>query len=98
MMPQRLILLITAKPPPPPTNDVPVNDDFIKEISSGQNTPSTLRKSPALVLANYDYLEQRDLLLDPLSYYTCLANATTIEVFKLKTFNEAIKNNSDVKK
>ena len=90
--------LVTARPPPLPTDDVLVNDDPVDGMSSGQNTPSTLRGSPAPALANHDYLEQRDLSPDPLSYYTCLANATAIEVFKPKIFNEAIKNNSDAKK
>ena len=78
-------------------NDI-TNDDPIEDLSSGQNTPSTLQGSPPPALANHDYLEQRDLSPDPLSYYACLANATTIEVFEPRTFDKAIKNNSNAKK
>ena len=89
---------VTARPPPLPIDDVLVNDDPVDRMSSGQNTPSTLRGLPAPALANHDYLEQRDLSPNPLSYYACLANATATEVFKPKMFDEAIKNNSNAKK
>ena len=89
---------VTARLSPLPTDNVLVNDDPVDGINSGQNTPSTLRGSPAPALANHNYLEQRDLSPNPLSYYTYLANATATEVFKPKTFNKAIKNNSDAKK
>ena len=52
----------------------------------------------SLKLVNYLYLEQQNLLLNLLFYYAYLTNATNPEAFKPKTFNKAIKNNSDAKK
>ena len=49
--------LVTARLPLLFMDDVLVNDDPVDKISSGQNMPSTLRGSPALALANHDYLE-----------------------------------------
>ena len=48
---------VMARPSPLPIDDVLVNDDPVDRINSGQNTPSTLRGSPASALANHNYLE-----------------------------------------
>ena len=85
-----------VRPPPSTPTAVAVGVDNMDESSSGANTPASAASSPPL--SGHPYLEQRDLSPDPLSYYACLANATDTEVYEPKTYEDAVKGNSDAKK